>query len=153
MAWRERYCAAKRKNTSKKGPSYIAAEATGAVDELPVEQPDRAFRLAREARVVRDHARSSIRPRAARASRSMTASPFFVSRLPVGSSASRIDGSTGERARDGDALLLAAGELRSEVFGAMRGVHALEQLGDAQPALAAASSRDRPAAARRFRRR
>ena len=34
-----------------------------------------------------------------------------VSRLPVGSSASRIDGSLIERARDRDALLLTAGQL------------------------------------------
>ena len=39
------------------------------------------------------------------------ASPFSESRFPVGSSASRM-GLAGQRARDSDALLLTAGELR-----------------------------------------
>ena len=45
-------------------------------------------------------------------SSSITASPFFESRLPVGSSASRIDGLAAHRPRHRHALLLAAGELR-----------------------------------------
>ena len=40
-----------------------------------------------------------------------TASPVASSRLPVGSSARMRPGRAGERAADGDALLLAAGEL------------------------------------------
>ena len=43
-----------------------------------------------------------------------------VSRLPVGSSARRIDGSLIERARDGDALLLAARELIRDSGGRAR---------------------------------
>ena len=57
----------------------------------------------------------------------MTASPFFESRFPVGSSASRIDGVAGDRAGDGDALLLTAGELAGQVLGAMRHADLLER--------------------------
>ena len=46
--------------------------------------------------------------------RSITCWPVFSSRLPVGSSATRIAGIGRERARQRDALLLAAGELRRD---------------------------------------
>ena len=49
-------------------------------------------------------------------SRSITASPFFESRFPVGSSASRIDGLAAQRAGHGDALLLTAGKLGGQCF-------------------------------------
>ena len=57
----------------------------------------------------------------------MTASPFFESRFPVGSSASRIDGAPADRAGDGDALLLTAGELAGQVLGAVRHADLLER--------------------------
>ena len=57
----------------------------------------------------------------------MTASPFFESRLPVGSSASRMDGDPGHGPSHGHTLLLTAGELAGEVLGAMRHLHALER--------------------------
>ena len=60
--------------------------------------------------------RVGLRERWIWSSRSMTCRPVVLSRLPVGSSASRIGGSFGERARDGDALLFAARELRRIVM-------------------------------------
>ena len=57
-----------------------------------------------------------VRPSALRWSNTANTSPVhFESRLPVGSSASTSDGSRHERPGDGDALLLAAGELRRQV--------------------------------------
>jgi hypothetical protein len=71
----------------------------------------------------------------------MTASPFFESRLPVGSSASRSRG-TRDRAGDRDALLLTARELRRQVLRAVRHAdllegrhHALLALGRLHPAI------------------
>ena len=49
----------------------------------------------------------------------MTSWLVFVSSAPVGSSARMIAGFVDERARDGDALLLAAGELRRLVVHAV----------------------------------
>ena len=57
------------------------------------------------------------------------------SRLPVGSSASSKRGVAGERARDRDALLLAAGELRRDVLHARGEADALERFADALLAL------------------
>ena len=55
---------------------------------------------------------------------SMISAEFFESRFPVGSSASRIAGSVDQRARDRDALLLAAGELiRMVVFAPLEPEH------------------------------
>ena len=65
----------------------------------------------------------------------MTASPFFESRLPVGSSASRMQRLAGDGARDGDALLLTAGELAGQVLRAVRHADALERRIDALLAL------------------
>ena len=59
-------------------------------------------------------------------SRSITASLFFESRFPVGSSASRIEGWPTKRARDGDALLLTAGKLRGIMLHPMSHAHAFE---------------------------
>ena len=66
--------------------------------------------------------------RAVRASSSITDSPLFESRLPVGSSASRITGSPGDRAGHGDALLLSAGQLAGQMLGAMRHADPLERV-------------------------
>ena len=68
-------------------------------------------------------------------SSSITASPFFESRFPVGSSASRIERLAGDRAGDGDALLLTARELAGQVLGAVRHADALERRLDALLAL------------------
>ena len=57
----------------------------------------------------------------------MTASPLCESRLPVGSSASRIAGLPGKRASNCDALLLTAGELARQMFCPMRHSHALQR--------------------------
>src|SRR3954451_12410259 len=89
-------------------------------------------------------------PRCSSRSRSITASPLRESRLPVGSSASRISGSPaaagGTRPRapspprggggsHGDALLLTAGELAGQVFGAVGHTDAFERRFDALLAL------------------
>ena len=58
----------------------------------------------------------------------MLAAPVFESRLPVGSSANTTVGPGDERARDRDALLLAAGELGRAVRAAVREPDALEQV-------------------------
>ena len=50
-------------------------------------------------------------PSCSRSKTPMISLPVFESRLPVGSSASRIDGIVDERARDGHALTLAARQL------------------------------------------
>ena len=70
-------------------------------------------------------------------SKPITASPFAVSRLPVGSSA-RISLRVGDQgAGDGDALLLAAGKLLRPVAGAVADADPLQRLGDALLPLAA----------------
>ena len=76
-------------------------------------------------------------------SRSITASPFFESRLPVGSSASRIERLAGDGARDRDALLLTARELAGQVLRAVRHADALERGVDALAALGRPSCRGR----------
>ena len=76
-------------------------------------------------------------------SSSITASPFFESRFPVGSSASRIERLADERARHGDALLLAARELARQVLRAVRHAHALERLERALLALGRRACRGR----------
>ena len=57
--------------------------------------------------------------------------PVWESRLPVGSSASRIGRVKREGAGDGDALPLAAGELVGQVIEAMAELHQFEQLAGA----------------------
>ena len=57
----------------------------------------------------------------------MISSPIWLSRLPVGSSASRMRGPADDGAGDGDALLLAAGELRREVVHARAQADPLER--------------------------
>ena len=66
----------------------------------------------------------------------ITSSPCSESRLPVGSSARMRFGLMHQRARHGDALLLAARELRPEVVAAVRDVHAFEHRVDSRLALA-----------------
>src|SRR5216684_3472327 len=62
--------------------------------------------------------------------RSITASPLFESRLPVGQQDDRL---ARDRARDCHTLLLAARELAGHVFRPVRHADAFEGLGDALP--------------------
>jgi hypothetical protein len=68
----------------------------------------------------------------------MISRPVWVSRLPVGSSASRIEGGSG--AGGGDALALAAGKLRGEVPGPLVQIDAAQRLEGPLPALLAAGA-------------
>ena len=63
----------------------------------------------------------------------MTPAPDFESRLPVGSSASTIDGRLTMAARDGDPLALAAAEMARDVVDAVRQPDAFECLGGPAP--------------------
>ena len=91
--------------------------------------PRRAWRRSPSSRARRPESASS----------SMISPPVAVSRLPVGSSASTTRGSTDERPRDRDALLLAAGQVRRQMVGALGEPHLAEQL---QRAGAIAAGRD-----------
>ncbi len=97
-------------------------------DDAAVEHVDLAVGEIRVARIVRDHADR----RAASCSSwssSITASPFFESRLPVGSSASRIDGLAGDaRARRRRAAAGRRESCAGIVLHAMRHADALERL-------------------------
>ena len=96
----------------------------------------RAMRAATPASCV---TRTTVRPRSRRSSssRSITSPPVLLSRLPVGSSPSRICGAIGERAGHRDALTLAARELLDREVGSMGEAHALEELAGAQAPLRA----------------
>ena len=74
-------------------------------------------------------------------SSSSTSSEAFESRLPVGSSANTTAGCEHERARDRDALLLAAGELRRAVRAAVAEADDLDQL--LEPLAVGLAARDR----------
>ena len=80
----------------------------------------------------------------------MTSMPERESRLPVGSSASTMRRLRHERARDGDALLLAAGELVRQVSEPVAEAHALERLARTAGPLAPADTPRRRAEARRW---
>ena len=67
----------------------------------------------------------------------MISSPVALSRLPVGSSARSSDGLAHQRAGDGHALPLAAGELVRLVVHAVREPHRLERLHRLRPPLRA----------------
>ena len=84
-------------------------------------------------------------------SNSITASPFLESRLPVGSSASRIEGLPAEGARHRHALLLAARELRRVMLHAMRHADLFERLLARAVCARRRSGRDRSAATPRSR--
>ena len=71
--------------------------------------------------------RVSLRESRSRCSSWMISSWLLLSRLPVGSSARSRRGVVGQRARDGDALALADGELRGAVRAAVGQAHLLDQ--------------------------
>ena len=81
----------------------------------------------------------------------MISSPIWLSRFPVGSSASSRRGRAHDGTRDRDALLLPAGELRREVVHTRAQPDALERLERRPPPLGARHAAVQQAAARRCR--
>src|SRR5262245_35865301 len=104
------------------------------VHDATVEQLDRALGVAREPRIVRDHAdRAALLVQVAQqVHHGLAVRRVQVSGRLVREQDQRV---AGERAGHGDALLLAARELARQVLRAVRHAHALERLADPAPPL------------------
>ena len=121
-------------------------------DDAAVEQMDGAIGVLRKTRVVRDHADG----RAAGVQfLQQIHDRFAVARVEVaGRFVRQKDGRLArERARDRDTLLLAAGKLARQMFGAMSHADAFERFEHEIVFARTPACRDRSTAARRFRKR
>ena len=101
---------------------------------LAVAQHHDALGVRRDVGLVGHHDDRLALARAARSNTRMISSLVVLSRLPVGSSARRIDGLVDQRARDGDALPLAARQLVGAVVHAVAQAHPLERRAGARRA-------------------